>query len=48
MKYAIVSDIHANLEALTSVLDDVSAHDVDRLICLGDVVGYNANPCECV
>ncbi|MGB0991860.1 MAG: metallophosphoesterase family protein [Akkermansiaceae bacterium] len=48
MKYAIVSDIHANLEALTSVLDDVSAHDVDRLICLGDVVGYNANPCECI
>lgn len=48
MKYGIISDIHANLEALTSVLDDARASGVDRFICLGDVVGYNANPSECV
>ncbi|MCP5537404.1 MAG: metallophosphoesterase family protein [Akkermansiaceae bacterium] len=48
MKYAIISDIHANLEALNSVLEDARARGVKRFICLGDIVGYNANPSECV
>lgn len=48
MKLAILSDIHANLEALRATLDEISAHRVDRIVCLGDVVGYNANPNECV
>ncbi len=48
MKYAILSDVHANLEALTSVLEDARARGVKHFICLGDVVGYNANPCECI
>ncbi|MBT8045195.1 MAG: metallophosphatase family protein [Verrucomicrobiae bacterium] len=48
MKYAVLSDIHANLEALNSVLEDVRARGVKRFICLGDIVGYNANPSECV
>lgn len=48
MKYAIISDIHANLEALTSVLEDAENQGVNRFVCLGDVVGYNANPSECV
>ncbi len=48
MKYAILSDIHANLEALTSVLEDARARGVKRFLCLGDVVGYNADPCACV
>ena len=48
MKYAILSDIHANLEALTSVMEDAHARGVKRFLCLGDVVGYNANPAECV
>lgn len=48
MKYAVLSDIHANLEALTRVLEDARARGVKRFICLGDVVGYNANPGECV
>ena len=48
MKYAIISDVHANLEALTSVLEDAEERGVKRFICLGDVVGYNANPSECV
>jgi diadenosine tetraphosphatase ApaH/serine/threonine PP2A family protein phosphatase len=48
MKYAILSDVHANLEALTSVIEDARARGVKRFLCLGDVVGYNANPCECI
>jgi predicted phosphodiesterase len=48
MKLAIVSDIHANLEALQATLADISMQAVDRLVCLGDVVGYNANPAECI
>jgi diadenosine tetraphosphatase ApaH/serine/threonine PP2A family protein phosphatase len=48
MKYAIISDVHANLEALTSVIDDARTRGVKHFLCLGDVVGYNANPCECI
>ncbi|GIX47970.1 MAG: metallophosphoesterase [Candidatus Tectimicrobiota bacterium] len=47
MTYAILSDIHANLEALTAVLADARQH-AETLICLGDIVGYNANPRECL
>jgi predicted phosphodiesterase len=47
MKYAIVSDIHANLEALEAVLADAQPQ-ADSIICLGDIVGYNANPQECL
>jgi len=48
LKYAIISDLHSNLEALTAVLDKIDAIGVDQIVCLGDVVGYNANPNECV
>lgn len=48
MKYAIVSDIHANLEAMETVLKKIDEIGVDKIVCLGDVVGYNANPNECV
>lgn len=48
MKYAIISDIHANLEAFLSVLTAIDAADTDRIICLGDIVGYGADPNECV
>lgn len=48
MKYAILSDIHANLEALTVVLDRCKTEGVEKYICLGDIVGYNANPSECL
>lgn len=47
MKYAIISDLHANLEALEAVLADMRPH-ADTVICLGDIVGYNANPNECL
>jgi predicted phosphodiesterase len=48
MKLAIISDIHANLEALQATLQDVSTQTVDRIVCVGDIVGYNANPAECI
>ncbi|MEM6911313.1 MAG: metallophosphoesterase family protein [Verrucomicrobiota bacterium] len=48
MRYAIFGDIHANLEALEVVLADARAHGVAEFVCLGDVVGYNANPRECL
>ncbi|MBN2307323.1 MAG: metallophosphoesterase family protein [Candidatus Hydrogenedentes bacterium] len=48
MKYALISDVHANLEALTAVLARLDDIAVDQIVCLGDVVGYNANPNECV
>ena len=47
MKYAIISDLHANLEALQAVLDDALGR-VDSVVCLGDIVGYNADPRECL
>jgi predicted phosphodiesterase len=48
MRYAIFADIHANLEALQAVLADAQKNDCTHYICLGDVVGYNANPHECL
>lgn len=47
MRYAIISDIHANLEALQAVLARIKELSIDQTVCLGDVVGYNANPNEC-
>lgn len=46
--HALISDIHSNLEALTAVIEDIQKHDVEKVYCLGDVVGYGPNPCECV
>ncbi len=48
MRLAIISDIHANLEALRATLASISAERVDRIVCLGDVVGYYAEPAECI
>ena len=48
MKYAIIADIHANLEALQVVLKDAKEQHCTHYACLGDVVGYNANPKECL
>jgi diadenosine tetraphosphatase ApaH/serine/threonine PP2A family protein phosphatase len=46
MRFAILSDIHSNLEALTAVLERVGPDD--RVLCLGDIVGYGPNPNECL
>src|SRR5436190_2227116 len=48
MRFAILSDVHANLEALEAVLADARGRKCTRFVCLGDVVGYNASPGECV
>jgi len=48
MKFAIIADIHANLEAFTVVLEDIKEQRCTHYACLGDVVGYNANPKECL
>jgi predicted phosphodiesterase len=48
VRLAIISDIHGNLEALTTALQLIKKHAADETICLGDVVGYGANPNECL
>ena len=48
MRHAIVSDVHANLEALESVLADAQRRRADDYFCLGDFVGYGASPNECI
>jgi len=48
MRIAVFSDIHSNLEALEAVLDHAFLQKADRYVCLGDVVGYGANPNECI
>ena len=47
MRIAIISDVHSNLEALLEVTKEIERLDVDRVICLGDVVGYGASPEPC-
>jgi predicted phosphodiesterase len=46
MRIAIVSDLHANLQAWNAALFDIRSHRVDQIVCLGDVVGYGPNPAE--
>jgi predicted phosphodiesterase len=48
MRYGLISDIHANLEALEAVLAALQNESVDQILCLGDVIGYGPNPNECV
>lgn len=48
MRYAIISDIHGNLEAFRAVLDALSGERIDAYLSMGDVVGYGADPKECL
>ncbi len=48
MRFAIFSDIHSNLHALDAVLEDAQKQSCTNLLCLGDIVGYNAFPSECL
>jgi predicted phosphodiesterase len=43
MRTAVISDIHGNLEAFTSVRDDIQSPQVDRIVSLGDNIGYGAD-----
>jgi predicted phosphodiesterase len=47
VRIAVLSDIHANIEAFQAVVSDFK-HQIDRIMSLGDIVGYNASPNECV
>jgi len=47
-RYGVLGDIHGNREALDAVLRTLDASGVERLLCVGDIVGYNADPDECV
>lgn len=47
-RYGVVADIHGNREALAAALGLLEQRALDRLLCLGDVIGYNADPDECV
>jgi len=48
LKRAIISDIHGNLEALSAVLADIESEGVSEIFCLGDIIGYGPNPCQCL
>jgi predicted phosphodiesterase len=48
MNYAIISDVHANLEALKAVSEKLREEDFDSLLFLGDSIGYGPNPNECI
>jgi len=48
MRIAVISDIHGNLTALEAVLDDIATQDVDKIFCLGDLVGYGPHPREVI
>ena len=48
MKLAVISDIHSNLEALTTVFTVIGGRQVDAIYCLGDIVGYGADAATCV
>ncbi|MGM0575601.1 MAG: metallophosphoesterase family protein [Myxococcota bacterium] len=47
MKIALISDVHSNVEALKTALAWIDAHGIERIYCLGDVVGYGADPNPC-
>ena len=45
--FAVISDVHGNLEALEAVLARIKELEVEEIVCLGDIVGYGPNPMEC-
>jgi len=46
--YAIISDIHSNIEALSAVMEDIASQGISEILCLGDVVGYGPDPKSCI
>ncbi len=46
--FAIISDIHSNIEALSAVLADIDQRGIKKIYCLGDILGYGPNPLECL
>lgn len=48
MRFAVFSDVHSNLEGLQAVMEEAQRRGVDRFLCCGDIIGYNADPVPCV
>src|SRR5262245_27546293 len=48
MRLAVIADVHANVHALDAVLERLEREKTDARLCLGDIVGYNARPAECI
>ncbi len=48
MRYVIIGDIHSNWDALDAVLKDIDGQEADRFLCVGDLVGYGAEPQKCI
>ncbi len=48
MKFAVVSDIHGNLAAFEAVLEDLERREIERIVCLGDLIGYGPDPRSCI
>lgn len=48
MRLAFLSDVHANLHALSGIMEFLEGEGIDEAFCLGDIVGYNAHPNECI
>lgn len=48
MRYLLLADIHSNLDALAACLEDAKDKGFSRILCLGDIVGYGAEPNECI
>jgi diadenosine tetraphosphatase ApaH/serine/threonine PP2A family protein phosphatase len=48
IKFAVISDVHSNIQALNAVLEDINRHGIKKIYCLGDLVGYGGNPRQVV
>jgi len=48
MRFAVISDVHSNSHALRTVMEEIDRREIDTIFALGDLVGYNAFPCEVV
>ena len=48
MRLALISDVHANLAALEATLADIAVRSINRIVCLGDIVGYNTEAAACI
>ena len=48
VRFAVISDIHGNLAAFETVLDDIRQKEIDRVYCLGDLIGYGPDPRRCI
>ena len=48
MRYAVISDIHSNIEAFQAVVEYLKTNNVDRIACLGDITGFGPDPKACI